>query len=233
MNGVITRAREKGVERVVTSITRPSEIERALEIMRSFPDFISLAVGFDPSILDEGEYKAFLGIVAEKRSSIAAIGEVGLDHFYVKDHGERATQESLFRSSIHLAKSLPLPLVVHSRSAGRRALEVLRSEGAERVLMHAFDGKAGDALDAARKGYYFSIPTSVVHSEQKQKLARLLPLESLMLETDSPVLGPERGVRNEPANLIFAARKVADIKRIPVERVAEATRENTRTFFHL
>ena len=233
MEGVIARAREKGVERVVTSITRPSEIERALEIMRSFPDFISLAVGFDPSILDEGEYKAFLGIVAEKKSSIAAIGEVGLDHFYVKDHGERATQESFFRSSIHLAKSLPLPLVVHSRSAGRRALEVLRSEGAEKVLMHAFDGKAGDALDAARKGYYFSIPTSVVHSEQKQKLARLLPLERLMLETDSPVLGPDRGVRNEPANLIFAARKIAEIKRVPVERVAEATAENARAFFSL
>jgi len=73
----------------------------------------------------------------------------------------------------------------------------------------------------------------VVHSEQKQKLARLLPLERLMLETDSPVLGPERGARNEPANLIFAAKKVAEIKRIPVERVTEVATENTCAFFHL
>jgi TatD DNase family protein len=233
MEGVIARARERGVEGVVISITRPLEIERALELVRSFPDFISLSVGFDPSIVDEEEYKAFLGIVAKKKPAIAAIGEVGLDHFYVKDHGERGIQESLFRSSIRLAKSLLLPLVIHSRSAGKRALEVLRSEGAAKVLMHAFDGKSGDALAAAKEGFYFSIPTSVVHSEQKQKLARLLPLERLMLETDSPVLGPERGLRNEPANLIFAARKVAEIKRVPVERVEEATAENARAFFSL
>jgi TatD DNase family protein len=233
MKGVVDRARERGVARVVVSITRPSEIDRAMELAGTFPDFISIAVGFDPSILDDEEYRAFLGIVAERRSDIVAIGEVGLDHYYVTDHGQRAVQESLFRSSIRLAKSLTLPLVVHSRSAGRRALEVLTSEGAVNVLMHAFDGKAGDALDAAKRGYYFSIPTSVVHSEQKQKLARLLPLERLMLETDSPVLGPERGSKNEPANLIFAATKVAEIKRVPAERVAEATAENARAFFSL
>jgi len=233
IEGVIARARECGVEGVVVSITRPAEIERAEELLASFPGFLSLAMGFDPTVLDEGAYQHFCRIAEEKRAALVAIGEVGLDHFYVKDHSERAVQESLFRRSIRLAKSLSLPLVIHSRSAGRRALEALRSEGAARVLMHAFDGKSGDAMAAAKEGYYFSIPTSVIHSEQKQKLARLLPLERLMLETDSPVLGPERGARSEPSNLVLAARKVAEIKRVPVERVAEVTTGNARAFFGL
>jgi TatD DNase family protein len=231
MGEVIARAREKGVQRVVVSITRPSEIERALALVGSFPDFISLAAGFDPSIIDKQEYQAFLGIVAQRRSALVAIGEVGLDHYRVTDHREREIQESLFRASIRLAKSLGLPLVVHSRSAGKRALEVLHSEAADKVLMHAFDGKAGDALAAAEDGYCFSIPTSIVYSQQKQKLARLLPLGSLMLETDSPVLAPVRGQRNEPANLVRAAEKIAELKRIPVGEVESATTENAKRLF--
>jgi TatD DNase family protein len=233
LEGVVARAKNNGVDAVVTSMTRPSEIGRAKAILNSYPGFVSLSVGFDPCILDAKEFEDYLRIVQSMRPTIVALGEVGLDHFYVKDHSQREMQESFFRSSIRLAKSLRLPLIIHSRSAGRRALEVLMSEGAEKVLMHAFDGKSGDAMAAAKEGFYFSIPTSVVHSEQKQKLARLMPLERLMLETDSPVLGPERGVRNEPANLICAAKKVAEIKRVAVERVAEATADNARAFFSL
>jgi len=233
MAGVVARAKRGGVERVVVSTTRPSEINRALELSGSFPAFISLSVGFDPSILDEGEYRTFQDIVKARRSDIVAIGEVGLDHYRVTDHGERAIQESLFRSSIRLAKSLALPLVIHSRSAGRRALEVLGEEGAEAVLMHAFDGKVGDALAAVKNGYYFSIPTSVIYSEQKQKLVRRLPLEHLMLETDSPVLSPVRGERNEPANLIYSARKIAELKHVEIELVKEMTARNAATFFKM
>jgi TatD DNase family protein len=228
---VIARAKEKGVQRVITSITHPSEMSRAMELVESFPNFISLSVGFDPSIVDEIEYKVFRSIVDQRRSAIVAIGEVGLDHYRITNHDQRDVQESLFRASIRLAKSLSLPLVIHSRSAGRRTIEVLHSEAAERVLMHAFDGKAGDALAAAKKGYYFSIPTSIAHSQQKQKLARLLPLEFLMLETDSPVLAPIRSERNEPANLYRAAEKIAELKRITVNEVASVTAENAMRFF--
>lgn len=228
---VVARAKGRGVQRVVVSVTRPSEMERALELLGLFPDFISIAAGFDPSIVDEEEYQAFLGVVSRMRPSLVAIGEVGLDHYRVTDHKERAVQESLFRASISLAKSLSLPLVIHSRSAGKRALEVLRSEGAARVLMHAFDGKAGDALAAAKDGYYFSIPTSIVYSQQKQKLARLLPLGSLMLETDSPVLAPVRGERNEPANLVLASEKIAEVKRVTAGEVASVTTETANRFF--
>ncbi len=226
---VIKRAKAAGVAAVVTSITDPADLPKAKSIIEQYCGYVYLTVGLDPALLSEEKLSAFRS--ALKASPIVGVGEVGLDHFYVRDASLREIQERHFRECIRIAISMDKPLVIHSRSAGRKALEVLYSEGAERVLMHAFDGKAGDALAAAKKGYFFSIPTSVVHSDQKQKLARLLPIESLMLETDSPVLSPARGERNEPANLIHSARKVAEIKRIPLEKVVEATSANASGFY--
>ncbi len=97
--------------------------------------------------------------------------------------------------------------------------------------MHAFDGKASHAVRAAEAGYLFSIPASAIRSEQKQKLVRRLPLESLALESDSPVLGPVRGERNEPANIIFALDLIARTHGVPPERVADVTTKNALNLF--
>jgi TatD DNase family protein len=228
---VMRRSRAAGVKKIIMSITDPAEFGRARENLLMTPGYLHLTVGFDPTDLSEERYAKFKELIDQ--GGIIGVGEVGLDHFYVRDHSQRALQESLFRSSIRLALERDLPLVVHSRSAGHDALEVLYSEGAERVLMHAFDGRSGDALAAAKRGFFFSIPTSVVHSEQKQKLARFLPLESLMLETDSPVLSPVRGERNEPANLIYAARKISEIKRIELGEVIRTTTEKAKELFRI
>ncbi len=228
---VLKRARKAGLEHIIISITDPSEIVRAREILKMAPGFVSLTVGLDPMALSEDKYLMFESLVESEH--IVGIGEVGIDHFYARDHSVRDLQEKFFRRSIRLAMRKGLPLVVHSRSASRVALEVLYSEGAERVLMHAFDGKSGDAIAASERGYYFSIPTSVVYSQQKQKLVKKIHLDSLMLETDSPVLSPVRGVRNEPANLIYALRKVAEIKGVNEEEVKRVTTENARRFFRL
>lgn len=231
LDGVLKRAKSAGVSAIITSVTDPVELPLAEKIVSENPSYVFLTLGLDPVLLSEEKFDAFRKCL--KGAPIVGIGEVGLDHFYVRDENLRAVQESHFREWIRLADSMGKPIVVHSRSAGKKALSVLFSEGAERVLMHAFDGKAGDALEAAKRGFFFSIPTSVVHSEQKQKLVRLLPLESLMLETDSPVLSPVRGERNEPANLIHSARKIAEIKRVPIEVVAEITTRNAREFFRI
>ena len=97
--------------------------------------------------------------------------------------------------------------------------------------MHAFDGKTGAALHAVEAGYFFSIPPSVVRSRQKQKLVKRLPLASLLVETDSPVLGPVPGARNEPANLILAVDAIAEIKHLDREAVIEQVVENTHSLY--
>ena len=130
-----------------------------------------------------------------------------------------------------LSKELDLPLNVHSRSAGRHAIALLLENNATRVQMHAFDGKAAAALPAVEAGYFFSIPPSVIRSRQKQKLVRQLPLDCLLVETDSPVLGPAPRTRNEPANLPVSIQAIAQIKAIPEQAVMEAVAENTRRLY--
>ncbi len=169
------------------------------------------------------------------RPRLIGIGEVGLDYWLCQDEARRERQRQAFTRLIDLALELDLPLNVHSRSAGRHALALLRERGAKRVLMHAFDGKAGHALEGAQAGYVFSIPPSIVRTDggsaQKVKLVRALPLQSLALETDSPVLGPVREERNEPANARLSAARIAEIKGLPEAEVRQALLDNTRRLF--
>lgn len=156
-----------------------------------------------------------------------AIGEVGLDYWKTKSEEDRDTQRRILLRFSALALELDLPLNVHSRSAGHHTIELLLRAGAKRVQMHAFDGKASNALAGVEAGFFFSVPPSIVRSIQKQKLVRRLPLSSLLLETDSPVLGAEAGQRNEPANVVFSLRAIAEIKGLREVAVAEAIWENT------
>jgi TatD DNase family protein len=169
--------------------------------------------------------------IREHRSRLVAIGEVGLDFWKVSEPQGKEIQREIFRRFIDLSRELDLPLNVHSRSAGRHAVELLLSSGVGKVQLHAFDGKASTALPAVEVGYFFSIPPSVVRSRQKQKLLRQLPLHCLLVETDSPVLGPEPGARNVPANVTVSIQAISEIKGLPRERVIEHVVENTRRLY--
>jgi len=169
--------------------------------------------------------------IRSHRDKLVAIGEVGLDYWMVKEESDREIQREIFRSFIELGKELELPLNVHSSSAGRHAVDVLLKAAAGKVQLHAFDGKLSAALPAVEAGFYFSIPPSVIRSEQKQKLVRKLPLSTLLIETDSPVLGPVPQERNEPANASIAVKVISELKGITVDEVVEAVAENSRLLY--
>lgn len=207
-----------------------AEAERILHLSRRHP-ILRPCAGLYPTRLDEAEAEALLAFVESHREDLAAVGEVGLDHWKVREPADLERQERIFRLFVRAAVRFDLPLNVHSRAAGRRAIEVLLEEKARRVLLHAFDGRPASASAGVGAGYFFSIPPSVVRSPQKQKLARRLPLESLLLETDSPVLGADPLARNEPANVTVSARAVAEIRGIEESAVREATSENARRLF--
>lgn len=169
------------------------------------------------------------------------VGEVGLDysrHVLSPDPAvaavQRAEQQDVFARQVRLAASLGLPVNVHSRSAGHYALELLRRERfAGGALLHAFDGRAVHALRALQEhpGIHFSMPPSVVRSPGFQKLAASVPLDRLVLESDTPALAPVAGETNQPANVAVAAAELARIKGLSIEEVAQATTRNALRLF--
>lgn len=234
---VLRSAYDKGVISIISSALGVKSIQKTLRIIeeiksnsipRLYPCF-----GLEPYELDEKEFQAVVAIIKRNVDVIVGVGEVGLDFYRSRNHKDRNTQIARFKEFVRLAAEIELPLIVHSRSSGKYALNILKEMSAERVLMHAFDGKTRWAKMGVDLGYYFSIPTSVVRSSQKQKLAKMVPLGQLMLETDSPVLAPEKGSRNVPGNLPVVAKKVSEIKGVHIDSVAKAAHKNTSKLFNL
>lgn len=211
LRAVLDRAEEAGVRRVVAVGETVDDARRNLELARSHP-LVAPALGIYPTVLSEGQAEEIEQLLRERRDEVVAVGEIGLDHWKVKETDDLALQEKLFRRFVRLALELDLPVNVHSRSAGRRTLEVLIEEGARRVQMHAFDGRAAKARPGVDAGYFFSVPPSIVRSRQKQKLVRQLPPECLLLETDSPVLGAVAGERNEPSEVTVALEALCELR---------------------
>jgi TatD DNase family protein len=226
---VILRAKEKGIHIISSAITEDTW-EKCLQIAREH-DNVNTSLGLDPILTDYVE--SAKQSIMQNSECIVSIGEVGLDHFKERDHTLRNLQESAFREFIALSNELKIPIQVHSRSAGKKAIEVLEDNNASAVHMHAFDGKASYARSASVDlGYYFSIPTSVVRSPQKRKLVKAIAIEKLLLETDSPVLGPDKGERNEPSNIDIALTEVATILHRDEEELREIILENTLKLYN-
>lgn len=230
---IVERSRWAGITSIVTSSLSRTDASKVLEITGKYRGYVYACIGLDPADLDPKEAEGVKEFIRMYRNKIVGVGEVGLDYYRVRENGSRDLQIRLFKEWVDLAEELHLPLIVHSRSAGKRAVQVLLEIGFTRVLMHAYDGRAGWALKAAEEGMRFSIPTSVWHSEQKQKLVKALPLDSLLVETDAPVLSPIRGEHNEPANLIYAVKKIAELKGVSEVEVAQITTKNAKSFFQL
>ncbi|MDH3227493.1 MAG: TatD family hydrolase [Thermoleophilia bacterium] len=229
---VLARARDAGVTRVITVGETLQDAHRILELAPQHPEMLP-AAGLYPTFLDLAQAERMEALVRENRDRLVAIGEVGLDHWKVKEPGQRELQREIFSRFVRLSLELDLPLNIHSRSAGRHVIALLLELGARRVQLHAFDGKPSTALPAVEAGYFFSIPASAVYSQQKQKLVRRLPLSCMLLETDSPVMAPVRGERNEPANVIHALKAIAELKQVSEDEVATITTDNTRRLFAL
>jgi TatD DNase family protein len=227
---VLEAAAAAGVTRVLAVGETLEDARRNLELADRFP-MVRPCAGLFPTILDEAAAEAMAAFIRQRRDRLVGIGEVGLDHWMVRDEAEREVQRKILARFVLLANELDLPLNVHSRSAGRATIQFLRQQGARRVLLHAFDGKASSAQEGIAAGYSFSVPPSVVRSAQKQKLVRALPLDRLLLETDSPVLGPDPARRNEPKNAVEACRAVAELKGVAIDEVAAITTANARALF--
>jgi TatD DNase family protein len=229
-DSVLDKARATGISAVVAVGEDLADAEKNLRLGACY-SMVHPAAGLYPTHLDLDLASKMLEFIRTHKNKLICIGEVGLDYWMVKNEPDREIQRNIFRSFINLSKELSLPLNVHSRSAGRHAVAFLLEAGAVQVQLHAFDGKPSAAMPAVEAGYFFSIPPSIVRSEQKQRLVKNLPLSSLLIETDSPVLGPEPRERNEPANSRIALKAIAELKGITEGEAAATIAENTRRLY--
>ncbi|XP_038617160.1 putative deoxyribonuclease TATDN3 isoform X2 [Tachyglossus aculeatus] len=241
LEDVLEKAKKANVLALVAVAEHSGEFEKIMQLSERYKGFIFPCLGVHPiqGLPPETQRSVTLRdldvaipVIERYKNHLLAIGEVGLD-FSPRIAGsddQKGEQRQVFIRQIQLAKRLDLPLNVHSRSAGRPTINLLQEQGAEKVLLHAFDGRPSVAMEGVAAGYFFSIPPSIVRSDQ-QRLVKQLPLTAICLETDSPALGPEKQVRNEPKNITVSAEYIAQVKGVPVKEVIEVTTQNAMKLF--
>jgi TatD DNase family protein len=240
INNVIARARDAGLAGLVTLGEDVETSAACVELARANEGFVFAAAGCHPhsaDAMDETSLAAIRALAMQRE--VVAVGEIGLD-FY-RNLSSKEKQIDVFRWHLELASELGKPVAVHCREAQAEMRPIVdawvRDLTAERPLgvMHYFSGDAEEATHYARLGFMISIHTSITYpkSDVLRGVARSLPLESLVVETDSPYGAPQaiRGQRNEPAQVRAAVELVAELRGEPVERVAEATTANALRLF--
>jgi TatD DNase family protein len=237
IDGVIARAAAAGVRQMVTIATDAADARRALALSARFAN-VHVACGVHPHEADRstaGWDSQLWDLV--RRPEVLAVGETGLDYHY--DFSERAAQQRVFRRQLEIAADVHKPVIIHCREAHVDTLAALRDAHVEAdVVFHCFTGSEGEAREILDAGYWISL-TGVVtfkKSEGLRAVARLIPPERLMMETDCPYLSPEplRNVRpNEPARLVHTARCIAEARGLTIDQLAELTTGNARRFFSM
>jgi TatD DNase family protein len=234
---VIKRARDAGIQHIITIGTDSDDCRKAVALAKQY-DFISAAVGIHPhdaKTITSGTYTLLRKLAEDKK--VVAIGEIGLD-FY-RNLSSRETQIPHFRKQLKLAREVALPVIIHDRDAHQEAVKILQEGKAETVggVIHCFSGDWDMAKACLDMGFYLSIPGTITYkkSDEYRKLVSKLPLDRLLVETDSPFLTPHpfRGNRNEPGYVQYVAETVAWVKGIPQEELARITTKNAQTLFRL
>jgi TatD DNase family protein len=237
---VLKRAAGAGVERAVCiGIDRESSLE-TVRLANAYPILVA-AVGIQPNHAAEaqpGDWDAVVRL-AETEPRVVAIGETGLDRYW--DRTPFALQEDYFARHIELARRLGKPFVIHCREAEADVARVLRGEfdrhGPIRAVMHSFSGDLATAKVCLDMGLYISFAGMITYktAQDLRDVAREVPPDRLLVETDCPYLSPvpHRGKRNEPAFVAHTAACIADARGVPAEVVAEQTARNARALFGL
>lgn len=235
---MLGRAREAGVSTLLAigSGTGPSKLDAAIPFAEQH-DWIYATVGIHPheAKLASDEHFVALERLAQ-HPRVIAWGEIGLDYFY--DHSPRDVQQAVFRRQLGMAHAARKPIVIHCRDAWDDCLRILdqdwRATGLGGIL-HCFSGTLEEARRGTEMGFVVSFAGNVTYpkAQNLRDVARELPIESLLIETDSPFLAPQgrRGKRNEPAFVVEVARTLANVRNLPADEVAAATAANFRRFF--
>ena len=239
---MIARAREAGIEQMVTIGCDLATSQAAVKLAEQYP-FVFASVGVHPHEVKhvaDGWY-AELRRLATGNRKVVAYGEIGLDYHY--NHSSPQEQRARFREQLQLAKELRLPVIIHTREAQDDTIAILREEGASEIggVFHCFSGDAWLAKDALDLGFYISFSGILTfqNATMLRDIARSVPMDRLLVETDCPYLTPvpHRGKRNEPAFVRHVAEQLAAAKQgdhlYTADDIARITSENARRLFRI
>lgn len=230
---VITRAEATGVKLIINNGTNPEHNRQTLAIAAKYP-IVKAALGLHPTdlaSLSEQQIADELEFIRSQRGGIVALGEVGLDFHWHKDDQEHNKQREVFQRIIELGEHMKLPLIVHTRKAEAEVIAMLKSSRVRKVDLHCFSGSMHLVQEAADEGWSFSIPTNIVFSTHFQELVKQVGMNQLFTETDCPYLGPIKGERNEPKNVVGTVQKIADLKGLTMEEVRNNILYNYQRMF--
>lgn len=237
---IIGRAKNAGIRRIITNGINPETNRISLGLSKKY-GIVECAMGLYPrnilkKDIEKGSYPLKhvdfdvdeeIEFIRKNKKSIAAIGEVGLDF----SDSENKEQIEDFGKIIRLAEELEKPIIVHSRKAEQKCIEMLESSDLKKVVMHCFCGKKSLVKRIVDNGWFLTAPTIVVRSQQFQEIAKNTPISQLFCETDSPYLSPFKEQMNEPAYVIESYNKIAEIKNMDLSEVINNIYMNWQRIF--
>lgn len=234
---VIKSLAAAGVETVVNIGASMDSSETTLELTRNYP-FIYGTAGVHPSWTDELNEEKFQRLrEIVKEPKMVAVGEIGLDYYYKEPPHE--IQKKWFERQLDLAREVKLPVVIHSREAAQDTLEIMKAAKAEELggVIHCFSYGKEMAREYLDMGFFLGVGGVLTFNNSKtlREVVKYVPMDHLVLETDSPYMAPEpnRGKRNTSANLIYVAKMMAEIKGMSPEEVIAATEKNARRLYRM
>lgn len=230
---VIEKCKQE-LKAIVTCAAHQKDFDLAMNLVEKYRGFVFATVSIHPIYINEiseKEKDRWIDKVIENKNKIVGIGETGLDYFWVKERERREKQKELFKELIQLALELKKPIVVHAREAHEDVIKILEDLVSNyRVNLHMF-GENKLVPSVLENGWFVSMNTIVLRSKKHKKVIRDMPLERIMLETDSPWLG--FGKRNTPLAIRQVAEKIAEVKKLSFDNVWQKCGKNAVEFFGL
>ncbi len=229
---VMEKCMEK-LELVVNSGSSPENNMSSLELSRKYEGFIYPTMGMHPVKIDGMGLEQLEKVkqnIREHQKEIVAVGEIGMDYHHETSKEGRKKQERFFKRLLKLGEETGLPVVVHSRDAEKRVLDILEDYELESVIMHCFNGDMNMVEIAVKRDYYISVSTQVLYSKRVGNIVENTPVENILLETDAPFLYPGDG-RNFPYKVHESLIKIADITGREEEKLGKIFNRNTRNAY--
>ena len=230
---VIKRAFSSGVERIINIGTNFEASKKSIELAEKYEN-IYATVSLHPIDVDEEDFNDEKFLELAKHPKVVAIGETGLDYYHQSDKNK---QKEVFKKLIKIAVILDKPIIIHSREADEDIISILKNSKlpSKKGVIHCFGKDYNIAKKFLDLGFSISYTGNITYNPQKMSSSKEVPLEKILVETDCPFMAPVpfRGQRNEPAYVRYVAEKIAEIKEISFNEVAEITSQNCFYLFSL